>query len=65
MPQDISVTETAITDSTTMSVLAINNITKEREGLYNCYGDNSVTNVINSPENISVEVFVQGNVSIN
>ena len=36
------------------------NVSEQREGLYHCSGENSVPNLINSPERATVEVFVQG-----
>ena len=43
-----------------ISVLTINNISKEQEGSYSCTGENGVANVVNTREYDTVFVFVQG-----
>ena len=46
--------------STLLSVLTFLNATRENQSTYTCVGSNGVTNVIDTPENDSVSLFVQG-----
>ena len=60
LPPDVSITKLNVDAHTTESSLTIDNITRQNEGFYTCCGENSVPNVIDSPEKVSVEVFIQG-----
>ena len=42
------------------SVLTFDNPLRTEEAIYECTGDNGVTNVINVPESVNVTLFVQG-----
>ncbi len=57
---DLSIITTAIDKQTLLLSLMIENVTKQQEGFYTCYGDNGISNVINSSQSSSVEVVVQG-----
>ena len=57
---ELSIITTVIDKQTVLSSLMIENITKQQEGFYTCYGDNGISNVINSSQGVSVEVVVQG-----
>ena len=46
--------------STLLSVLTFLNATRENQSTYTCVGSNGVSNVIDTPENDTVTLFVQG-----
>ena len=60
MPPNLSLMSIEIDEHTVKSLIVINNTTISDEGFYTCYGENGIPNVIDSPENATVEFFVQG-----
>ena len=56
----ITTITTSTQSSTLLSVLTFLNTTRENQSTYTCVGSNGVDNVINTPENDTVALFVQG-----
>ena len=56
----VNITERNIPPFTVESVLTFSNTTKANESLYLCEGTNGVTNIIGSPEEANVTLFVDG-----
>ena len=51
---------TTVTGYTVTSILDFIKPLRDQEGIYECIGENGVTNVINVPETVNVTLFVQG-----
>ena len=60
---DIEITEQIVDMFTLRSVLTFLNTTKTDESVYRCEGFNGVTNVINTPENDTITLLVDGMVT--
>ena len=56
----ITTIDTSTQSSTLLSVLTFLNAARENQSTYTCVGSNGVDNVINTPENDTVALFVQG-----
>ena len=56
----ITITETTLSTTTLQSELRFIQGFKSDESQYTCTGSNGVTNVIDSPEDDNVTLFVQG-----
>ena len=60
---DIEIMEQTVALFTLESVLMFLNTSKTDESVYRCEASNGITNVINTPENDTIELLVDGTVA--
>ena len=57
--ETVTITETTVGSNTT-SVLTIQQVQRTEMDIYTCTGSNGINNLINSPQEASSQLFVQG-----